>query len=533
MHPQTQNAQTPTPAFESLLEALIYWAEVQPDALAVETDDHGALTYAELLETAQNLASGFLSRGLKPGDRVAIQLPSSPEFVAAYFACQISGCVLTTFHMPYRQEELRPLVNFGKPKAVLTTQVGKYDGPATMERLAQETGFLDHIIVVGGTPAKGQIAFCDLLDEGKTGPSANPALPNAETTLCFTSGTSSAPKAVCRKQDVWTEVSRLFSGMLSLTSEDRVMIAPPLSHVFGLSCAGNAIYVGATIVPIPMFSPETYVKYLTELAPTVVYSAPAHLAATLKSGALERTPPVSVRDVIVGGSICPPKIAAEFEAHLPNGRVGNLFGMTEMSLATQTDPTDPPEIRHATVGKLAKCLNVRIVAADGSILPVGEEGEMQLSGYSVLTEYYENPVANESSFTEDGWFKTGDLATLDEAGNIMITGRSKDIINRGSIKINPSDIESLIDAHPLVVQSALVPMPDPVLGERICAYAVLKPGETLELPELCAFLDELKIAKMRWPERLEILDEMPMTPTRKIIKPVLVADINKKIEDGV
>ena len=150
-----------------------------------------------------------------------------------------------------------------------------------------------------------------------------------------------------------------------------------------------------------------------------------------------------------------------------------------------------------------------------------------------IRDSYENPVANESSFTEDGWFKTGDLATLDEAGNIMITGRSKDIINRGSIKINPSDIESLIDAHPLVVQSALVPMPDPVLGERICAYAVLKPGETLELPELCAFLDELKIAKMRWPERLEILDEMPMTPTRKIIKPVLVADINKKIEDGV
>lgn len=246
---------------------------------------------------------------------------------------------------------------------------------------------------------------------------------------------------------------------------------------------------------------------------------------------MDRTPPATVRDVIVGGSICPPKIAAEFEARLPNGRVGNLFGMTEMALATQTDPNDPPEIRHGTVGKLAKGLQVRIVAEDGTILPTGEEGEMQLSGYSVLTEYHENPAANETAFTEDGWFRTGDLAMLDEAGNIMITGRSKDIINRGSIKINPSDIESLVDAHPSVVQSALVPMPDPVLGERICAYAVLKPGEMLELSDLCAFLHDLKIAKMRWPERLEILDEMPMTPTRKIIKPVLVADIRKKLED--
>ncbi|MEB8386727.1 class I adenylate-forming enzyme family protein [Rhodobacteraceae bacterium KMM 6894] len=533
MHPQTQHPATPTPRFESLLDALIHWAKVQPDAVAVETDDHGSLTYAELRDTAHSLAAGFMSLGLRPGDRIAVQLPSSPEFVAAYFACQMSGCVLTTLHMPYRQEELRPLVNFGKPKAVLTAQVGKYDGPATMALLAQETGHLDHIIVVGGTPEGNQIGFHDLVAAGRNCPPATPTATDGDTALCFTSGTSSAPKAVRRTQEVWTEVSRLFSGMLSMTSEDRVMIAPPLSHVFGLSCAGNAIYVGATVVPIPMFSPDIYVKYLTELAPTVVYSAPAHLAATLKSGAMERTPPVSVRDVIVGGSICPPKIAAEFEAHLPNGRVGNLFGMTEMSLATQTDPNDPAEIRHRTVGKLAKCLNVRIVAKDGTILPIGEEGEMQLSGTSVLREYHENPQENATAFTEDGWFRTGDLAMLDDAGNIMITGRSKDIINRGSIKINPSDIESLIDAHSNVLQSALVPMPDPVLGERICAYAVLKPGKTLDLPELCSFLEGLKIAKMRWPERLEILDEMPMTPTRKIIKPVLVADIRKKIEDGV
>ncbi|MBU2891379.1 class I adenylate-forming enzyme family protein [Celeribacter halophilus] len=532
MLPDTQSPISVRPErFETILEALRYWATARPEALAVDTHDHGRLNYADLLDQAEALAAGFLSLGLKAGDRVAIQIPSSPEFVTAYFACQISGCVLTTYHMPYRQEELRPLVSFSRPKAVLTSQVGKYNGPETMALLASETGTMDHIIVVGGEASEGEVSFHMLINEnrGKPLPPVPPV--KSELALCFTSGTSAAPKAVLRTQDIITENAHIFSEMLSMTEDDRIMIAPPLTHVFGLSCAGNAIYSGAAIVPIPLFSPKIYAHYLTEMAPTVVYSAPAHLAATLKSGAMENKPPVTVRDVIVGGSICPPKVAEAFEAHLPNGRVGSLFGMTEMALATQTDPNDPPAIRHGTVGKLAKGLKIRVMSREGMELPAGEEGEMQLSGYSVLSEYHDNPGANESAFTDDGWFRTGDLAMLDEEGNIMITGRSKDIINRGSIKINPSDIESLVDAHPSVIQSALVPMPDPVLGERICAYAVLKPGESLNLPQLCAFLESKHIGKMRWPERLEILDEMPMTPTRKIIKPVLVADIRKKLED--
>lgn len=514
--------------FATTLDALLHWSALRPDALAVDTHDHGRLTYAELVATARGLAAGFRAIGLTAGDRVAIQIPSSPEFVAAYFACQMAGCVLTTLHMPYREEELRPLMSFAKPRAVISAVVGKYDGPATMERLKAEIPSLDHIIVVGA-PAPGQHGFADLVAKHAQDDLPPPAAPEDESTLSFTSGTSAAPKAVRRTQAIWARNAAIFSRMLSMTPEDRVMIAPPLTHVFGLACAGNAIHSGATIVPVPLFSPEVYAHYLTELAPTVVYSAPAHLAATLKSGALDRTPPVTVRDVIVGGSICPPKVAEAFEARLPNGRVGNLFGMTEMSLATQTDPADAPAIRHGTVGKLAEGLSVRIVAPDGSLRATGEEGEMQIAGYSVLREYHENPAANEGAFTADGWFRTGDLAVLDDAGNIAITGRSKDIVNRGGIKINPADIESVLDGHDLIVQSAIVPMPDPVLGERLCAYVVVREGARLDLEGLCAFLSEKKIAKMRWPERLEVIDEMPMTPTRKIIKPVLVADIQRKL----
>ncbi|CAM3182329.1 fatty-acyl-CoA synthase [Paracoccus aminovorans] len=518
--------------YGSILDALAYWAETTPDALAVETSDHGRLTYAQLLDDAHSLARGFLSLGLKVGDRVAIQLPSSPEFIVTYMACKMTGCVLTTLHMPYRQEELRPLMSFAEPRAVVTARVGRYDAPATMMALSREIPSLEHVIVVG-EPAGGQVGFADLVATHRNGDlPARPPL-DCDAALCFTSGTSgtsAAPKGVLRSQRCFARNASVFAGLLSMTAKDRVLIAPPLTHVFGLSCAGNAIHSGATIVPIPIFSPEVYAEYLFEMRPTVVYSAPAHLAATLKSGEMDRRSAETVRNVIVGGAICPPDIAARFEARLPNGRVGCLYGMTEMTLSTQTDPAASAAIRHGTVGKAAPGMTARVVHREtGEVLPAGAEGELQFSGYTVLKGYVGAHEANQSAFAEDGWFRTGDIASLDAEGNIMITGRVKDVINRGGIKINPSDIESLLDGHEAIVQSAVVSMPDEILGERLCAYVVLRPGTELSLAEVCDYLARCKVAKMRWPERLEILDAMPMTPTRKIIKPVLIADIRKKL----
>lgn len=515
--------------YESLIDALRYWVGATPDAMAVETRDHGCLTYAELLADSEALARGFARLGLTVGDRVAIQLPSTPEFVTTYFACMLTGCVLTTLHMPYRREELRPMMAFAAPKAVVTASVGKYDAPATMRELAQDIASLKHVIVVGDTCA-GDVSFRDMVENNREGSLPVRPSPDSDAALCFTSGTSAAPKAVLRTQGSFARNASVFSQMLYMDSRDRVMIAPPLTHVFGLSCAGNAIHSGATIIPIPIFLPEVYADYLFEMKPTVVYSAPAHLAATLKSGEMDRRSADSVRDVIVGGAICPPEVAAQFEARLPNGRVGCLFGMTETTLSTQTDPNAPASVRHGTVGKLARGLSVRIVDREtGAPMPAGAEGEMQLCGYSVLKRYVGEHEANQDAFTADGWFRTGDIASLDADGNIMITGRVKDVINRGGIKINPADIENVLDAHGAIMQSAVVPMPDEVLGERLCAYVVLRPGTELTLEKMCAYLTERCIAKMRWPERLEIIDAMPMTPTRKIIKPVLIADIRKKL----
>ena len=156
---------------------------------------------------------------------------------------------------------------------------------------------------------------------------------------------------------------------------------------------------------------------------------------------------------------------------------------------------------------------------DGKPCGLGTEGGLQVRGCLLFPGFYENPAANESAFTPDRWYRSGDLATMDAAGNVAITGRIRDVINRGGVKFNPRDVEDLLDSHPKILLSAIVPMPDPVLGERACCFVTLRPGATgLTLEEISAFLLERQIAKIKLPERLVIVPEMPLTPTRKIIK---------------
>ena len=303
------------------------------------------------------------------------------------------------------------------------------------------------------------------------------------------------------------------------TADERILVAPPFTHVFGLSCGMLGLCHGATNVLMSLFSPELYADRLIRGRPTVVFSAPAHVAATIKAGLLDNADLSSIRDVIVAGSVCPPEVAAALERRLPNGRTGQLFGMTETILIMQTPLDAPPEVRHTSTGRKTAGIEVRIAnPEDDTDLPAGAEGELQLAGYSVFPGYLNNPEANATAFADDGFFRTGDLATVDADGNVVITGRVKDVINRGGIKINPTDVENLLQAHPAIVLAAVVPMPDDVLGERMCLFVTLAPGAGLTFEEMTGYLEANGVAKMRWPERLEIVDEMPMTPTRKIQK---------------
>ena len=199
-----------------------------------------------------------------------------------------------------------------------------------------------------------------------------------------------------------------------------------------------------------------------------------------------------------------------------------MWGMTE-TLMQFVNPLDAPrEVRLASIGTPPAGHQIRAVA-EGRVVGPGEEGELEIQGPMLFAGYFDNDEANDGAFSPDGWFRTGDLVTIDKDLNVVMTGRVKDIINRGGIKFNPVDVEGLIDEHPAVVMSAIAPMPDEVMGEKACLFVQLRPGAALTLDDVRDFLAAKNVAKLKWPERIEMVEAMPMTPTRKIIKGRLVA----------
>jgi len=499
------------------------WAEREPDRVALRTADRD-VTFGEYYAASLRLANSLLALGLRKGDVVGIQMPNVPDYLISYMGVIMMGGVLATMHMPYRGGEMEPLLNHSKAKAVIcTAALPNHDAPATMLGLKDKVASLEHVLVASDEVPAGCLSLTSLIADGTETPIVDPPRVEDFCALCFTSGTSAAPKGVMRSYQTFAANARVFAPEIALTAEDVVMVAPPFTHVFGLLCANLCLYTGATNLLIPLFTPDAYAERLIKGKPTVVFSAPAHVAASIKAGLLDDVDLSSIRDVIIAGSVCPPDVAAALEQRLPNGRAGQLFGMTEVLLVMQTPLDVGPDIRHTSTGRCTNGIEARITAADGAILGNSEEGELEMAGYTIMEGYLDNADANKAAFTEDGWFKTGDLATIDAQGNVVITGRVKDLINRGGIKINPTDIENAIMAHDAVVQAAVVPMSDEIMGEKACLFVTLKDGSIFTFDDMTACLADNGFAKMKWPERLEVIDDMPVTPTRKIVKGELVA----------
>jgi cyclohexanecarboxylate-CoA ligase len=207
---------------------------------------------------------------------------------------------------------------------------------------------------------------------------------------------------------------------------------------------------------------------------------------------------------------------------LPNGKVQQAWGMTELQFGACSRINDSAEIRFGTIGRATPGTELRVTDAEGRVLPPDETGELQVRGCSLFSGYVRNAEATATAFTADGWFRTGDLAAMDAAGNVQLRGRTKELINRGGIKINPSDLEAAIATHPAVADVAIAPVPDGVLGERAACFVTLNQGAAFDFEALKNFLAEKQFAKFTWPEQLEIVTDMPMTPTRKIMKSELV-----------
>jgi cyclohexanecarboxylate-CoA ligase len=504
-------------AHETLGSWVTAAAQETPEKTAIITRDE-VLSYGQLCESSSRLARGLKGLGLAKGDVVGIQLPNTPEFVICYIAISMIGAVVALLHMPYRASDLAPLMRHARVRGVICApRTEKYDAPATMQELKKSVQTLDLVIVASGNDAQGCISFKTLMAEGSSGLNPiDPPEPEDPLVLAFTSGTIAAPKAVLRDHRTLLGNQRVISAVYGLTSEDKILSAPPFTHIFGTCCLNLALCVRGAIVLMPHYTPEAFRDALCRS--TVVFAAPAHVSACLKAGFLSDADLSSVRLAGIAGSACPPELIVKLEDVLTNATVGQLFGMTETLMALVTPHEGERNVRRTTVGVPIPGIEVRIRADEAGPLPPGSEGELEIRGYSVFGEYVGNREATEQAFSDDGWFRTGDLAMIDQAGNVALTGRIKDIINRGGIKFNPLDIELLLERHPVVRRAAVVPVPDEVLAERACLFVSLASGATLTLAQVLDYLQENGVAKHRWPERLEVVTEMPLTATQKIKK---------------
>lgn len=504
---------------DTLPQWLARHAAERPDQPAL-VQAGASVSWKDLAVRVERFAAGLHAAEVTAGDVVAVQLPNVPEFVVAYLAACRLGAVLSTIHMPYRGNEFETLLRHSRAKAIVCLSQGKDWSPAGTALALRASIPTLAVVVALGAPVAGALSYpaLEAADPQGIARVAGPVAADPML-LLYTSGTTAAPKAVPHSYQTLLSNARLGAPEHAIGPDSRVLSAAPFSHLFGLYSLHVCWSVGAAAVLLPAFAPPDLAAVVERDRPTALWTAPAHMAACRALGLFDKHDFSSLGLAIVSGSACPPELMRWLAARLPGCAMTQLWGMTELQAALYTRPGDPLEVSAHSTGRASPGAEVRVASPDDTECARGEEGELQVRGCLAFPGFFDNAAANATAFAPGGWYRTGDLATMDAAGNVAITGRAKDVINRGGHKFNPRDVEDLLDSHPKVLQSAIVPMPDPVLGEKACCFAVLRPGVPgVTLEELVAYLAERNIAKMKFPERLVVVGEMPLTPTRKIIK---------------
>lgn len=514
--------------FSTLYDAVARHACREPDSIALRQDG-AAVSYAQLQRLANRAASGLARQGVAAGDLVAVQLPNSLPFVVALLAAGALGAGVQMLHMPYRRAELATLLRHGGARVFVGLARFKDEAPLATVAALQPGMLLVAADAAADDPAlpAGARAWQALLDAGDADAVFAAVDPGSRYVLLHTSGTTAEPKGVPVSHRQFLGNAGASIGPLQVRRGDVLLPAAPMTHLYGLFVLEMALLAGAAVALLPAFSPDALLATLQRDAVTAVFAGPAHFRPLLDLPA-ERTADglQALRLVCLSGTAVAPALAEAVEARLPRGKVIQLWGMSELQAGSYGRPDDLAELRHHTAGRPSPGTQLRVVGDDG--MPASGSGRLQMRGPSLFDGYLDNPAATAAAF-QDGWFDTGDLACLRDDGALVLTGRVKEIINRGGVKFNPLDIEALIDRLPGVVRSAVVPMPDPVLGEKACVF--VEAQAPVSLAQVTAALDAAGVARYKWPERLEMVEQMPMTPTQKVMRGRLAALLRQREEE--
>ena len=498
-----------------------------PDKLAVTAvqAESGAVTrftYRELAAMADRVAVGLSKLGVGHNDIVACQLPNWWQFTVTYLACSRIGAVMNPLMHIFRERELSFMLKHGEAKVVIVPKVFRgFDYEQMVEGLQPSLPDLQHVVVVNGSGAN---SFEALLSgpAWEQDPQAQAILtqhrpgPDDVTQLLYTSGTTGEPKGVMHTANTVMANIIPYAQRLKLGADDIVLMASPMAHqtgfMYGLMMP---IMLQESAVLLDIWEPLKAIDLIRAEGCTFTMASTPFLTDLAKNVAESAKAVPTLRTFLCAGAPIPGPLVEQARAVLGT-KIVSAWGMTENGAVTLIELDDPDERAFTTDGLPLAGVALKVVDDDGHALPPGQPGKLLVRACSNFGGYLKRPQWNGTD--AEGWFDTGDLARLDAQGYVRITGRSKDVIIRGGENIPVVEIEALLYRHPAIALAAIVAYPDERLGERACAVVVPKPGQRIDLPQLVAYLKEQKIAVQYIPERLEVRESMPSTPSGKIQK---------------
>ena len=496
-------------------------------------DSERVFTYAELDARATNLALNLLDLGIKPLDRIVVLLPNVAEFVLLYFALQKIGCIPIMALPSHRYREVSQFVSLSKATACVTpTQIKDFDFTALIRRIQQESETLQFGIVLDDAPAGFQ-SLRELIDRPATRSTDELAQISIDPTdpalFLLSGGTTGIPKLIPRTHNDYLFNSKMAVSVCDVHPDDALLLLLPIGHNLPLACPGlqGFLLQGARVVLSTSVRTADVFTLVERHHVTHIHVVPALLIRWINDPIVEQYNASSLRVIQSGGQRLQPNVRTHTERVL-GCTVQENFGMAEgLLMFVRLD--DSPDVRLETVGRpICPDDEVRIVDDEDREVAPGEVGELLARGPYTLRGYYGVPEYNARAFTSDGFYRSGDLLRQHPSGNYMVEGRRKDLINRGGEKISAEEIENLILSHPAVQNVACIPLPHPVLGEHMCACVILQPEASLTFEELITFLAAEEIARHKLPERLEIMEQFPLSAFGKVSKKDLVAIVTSQ-----
>jgi acyl-CoA synthetase (AMP-forming)/AMP-acid ligase II len=511
-------------------------AREQPDGPAL-VDSRIRLNYAAYARRSRRLASRFIALGLTGNDVVALQLPNWTEFAIVVNAAMLAGIPFCQVHSDFRAREIDFVLRYtGAAVFICPVAFRRFDYLAMVRALRPALPGLRHVMAVGSDVPDGVFDLRAYLDQDGL-----PELPDSMlharrphgddlARVAFTSGTTGDPKAVLHLHNTTNSAVRFANRGHAITRDSVVLVFLPAGMNWGLLNVLQALEAGCALIMLDVFDAVAAMRLIERERVTYFCCAPAHLVAMLNSPELERFDLSSLQMVVTGGASCPIEVIRAFRLRL-RGSLIELYGMLETGFQSWTRPTDDVESVCGTVGLPIAEVRSKVLDEHDEECKPGAVGEILSHGPSVTIGYYNNADANARSFTGDGWFRTGDLGTFDTDGLLRIVGRKKEMIIRGGANIYPREIEEVLYQHPDIMDAAVIGIPDARLGERTCACVVPRAGRTLCFEDVVGFLRP-KIATYKLPEIVEVLTDLPRTPTGKIQKEPLRAMIMGKLQSG-